>query len=145
MSTIMKLPALGLLALLLLGACATSKEMIEVPDSRPGDILEADYFLGTWCNNRKLTSAANSAAGHSALANLGKIFWRFSERGQWKESGTGWMYSLSGQWQLQPPNRLMLDPARGKPAIYEAGFKNSGIDLLLKDNNGQFLVLSRCG
>ena len=144
MSIKIKLPSLALPILVFLGACASSKEMVEVPDSRPGDTLQADYFLGTWCNNRELTSKANSAAGHSALANLGKIFWKFDDGGKWKASGTGWMYALNGQWQLQPPNRLMLDPARGKPEIYEAGFKNSGIDLLLKDNNGQFLVLSRC-
>ena len=139
-----KLPALVLPALLLPGACATPEISVQVPDSRPGDTLQAAYFVGTWCNNRELTSSANSAAGHSALVNLGKVFWKFSEGGKWRESDTGWMYSMSGDWQLQPPNRLILDSTRAKPVIYEAGFKNSGIDLLLKDNAGQYLVLSRC-
>ena len=133
-----------LLALLLLGACAGKQAPVQVPDTSPGDSLEAAYFVGRWCSNRDLTSRANTEAGHSALVNLSKIFWDFSASGKWKESGSGWMYSLTGEWILQSNDRLQLDPVRGNPVIYQARFASAGANLYLKDPAGQFLVLSRC-
>jgi len=58
--------------LILVSACATDEVQL-APNTQPGDQLEAAYLVGKWCNNRELTSKANSAAGFSAVLNLGKI------------------------------------------------------------------------
>lgn len=133
----------GLLFLLLLNACA-SNEAVLAPDTQAGARLQPEYLLGEWCNNRELTSKANSEAGHSALTNLSKVFWKFRSNGQWQNSASGWMYGHYGNWQLQPPDRFVLDPARGNAVVYQASFRNSGADLYLEDEKGQFLILSRC-
>jgi len=91
-----------------------------------------------------LTSVANSEAGHSALVNLSKLFWKFNAGGEWKNSASGYMYGLQGEWQLQPPDQLVLEPMRGKTTIYAASFRNGGIELVLKDQLGQFQIMSRC-
>jgi len=129
--------------LLLLSACATD-EVTLAPNLQAGDQLESGYLVGKWCTNRELTSTANSAAGHSAVLNLDQQFWNFKASGKWQESGTGWMYSNYGEWQLQGRDTVILDPIRGNPTSYQASFVNSGVDLYLKDQAGQFLVLTRC-
>ena len=139
-----KLCLFVLFAALMLGACAGKKQPVPVPDTRPGDRLEASYFVGRWCSNRDLTSNANAEAGHSALLNLSKLFWDFSASGKWKESGTGWMYALTGNWKLPGNDRLELDPLRGNPTLYTASFRNGGTNLYLRDSADRFLVLSRC-
>lgn len=129
--------------LLLLGACATDEVML-APNTQAGDQLDPGYLVGKWCGNRELTSKANSKAGHSAVLNLGPKFWNFEASGKWGDSGTGWMYSHFGEWQLQGRDTVILDPLRGNPTSYQARFRNSGVDLFLEDHAGQFLVLSRC-
>jgi len=129
--------------LLLVSGCATDEVML-APDTRTGDQLDPGYLVGQWCNNRELTSNANSEAGHSAVLNLGIKFWNFKANGNWQDSGSGWMYSNFGEWQLQGRDTVILDPIRGNPTSYQASFTNSGVDLYLKDKAGQFLVLSRC-
>jgi len=136
-------PAALLLLVLLLSACASDQAVL-APDTQAGDSLRAEYLVGKWCTNRELTSRANSDAGHSALTNVSQRYWKFRANGKWEESGSGWMYLLQGKWQLQLPDRLLLDPVRGNTAIYTASFRNSGIDLYLEDPQGQFLVLGRC-
>lgn len=128
---------------LLIAGCATDEVML-APDTRAGDQLESGYLVGKWCTNRELTSKANSEAGHSAVLNLSARFWNFKESGNWQESGSGWMYSNFGEWQLQGRDTIILDPTRGNPTSYQASFTNSGVDLYLKDQDNQFLVLSRC-
>lgn len=127
----------------LIAGCAT-QELQLAPDTQAGDQLESGYLIGKWCTNRELTSTANSQAGHSAVLNLDQQFWNFRESGTWQESGTGWMYSNYGGWQLQGRDTVILDPLRGNPTSYQASFTNAGVNLYLKDEAGQFLVLSRC-
>jgi len=129
--------------LILVSACATDEVQL-APNTQPGDQLEAAYLVGKWCNNRELTSKANSAAGFSAVLNLGKIFWHFEKGGKWEDSGTGWMHAHFGEWQLQGRDTVILNPLRGNPTRYRARFTNSGVDLYLTDPAGHFLVLTRC-
>ena len=135
--------ALALALTILLGACA-SDEVVLAPDTRAGDQLRAEYLVGEWCGNRELTSKANSAAGHSALLNLAKHFWRLRPGGEWQKSDTGFVYSLHGEWKLQGGDRVLFKQLRGGTVIYQARFTNSGLNLYLEDSDGQFLVLSRC-
>jgi len=128
---------------LLLSACASNEVML-APNTQAGDQLEPRYLVGKWCDNRELTSTANSQAGHSAVLNLDNKFWKFKESGRWEDSGTGWMYAEFGEWQLQGRDTVILNPLRGNPTSYQARFQNSGVDLILQDQKGQFLVLSRC-
>lgn len=129
--------------LLLISGCATD-EVTLAPDTMAGDQLDPGYLVGKWCNNRELTSNANSEAGHSAVLNLRPKFWNFKESGKWQDSASGWMFSNFGKWQLTGRDTVILDPSRGNQSSYQASFTNSGVDLYLKDQDGQFLVLSRC-
>jgi len=128
---------------LLVSACATDN-LLMAPDTLPGQQLKPEYFVGKWCNNRDLTSEANASAGHSAIANLGAVFWRFREAGKWDTSPSGWMYTHFGEWQLEGLNTLIVDWTKGEPVSYQAEFKDSGVNLYLKGEDKKLLVMSRC-
>jgi hypothetical protein len=128
---------------LLVSACA-AKNLVEVPDTQPGDQLKAEYMVGDWCTNRELTGTTNRDAGHSALTNISPVYWRFEQGGDWQVSTTGWMYEDHGSWQLKGLNTLVLDKPKGKPSDYQANFKDDGADLYLEDDEAKFLVLSVC-
>ena len=128
----------------LISACASNEAVVMAPDTQAGDQLKREYLVGEWCTNRELTSTANSEAGFSALLNISQEFWEFRESGSWHNSNTGWMFASYGKWQLKGRDRLILDRLQGDPVSYQARFENSGVDLYLKDDKDQFLVLSRC-
>ena len=128
---------------LLVSACAT-KNLVEVPDTQPGDQLKAEYMVGDWCTNRELTGMTNKDAGHSALTNISPLYWRFEQGGDWQVSTTGWMYEDHGSWQLKGLNTMVLDKPKGKPSDYQAKFEDDGVNLYLEDEEGKFLVLSGC-
>ncbi|MDH3388278.1 MAG: hypothetical protein OEN02_10265 [Gammaproteobacteria bacterium] len=136
-------PVFYLASILLLCACA-SDPVVLAPNLAEGDPIKPEYLVGKWCNNRELTSTANAEAGVSTLANLGKQFWKLRASGKWENSETGWIYAHYGKWQLQGPDTVLLDRLRGDPVSYQASFRNSGVDLYLLDESGQFLVVSRC-
>lgn len=129
--------------LTLLTACASS-EVVMAPDTQDGDLLKHEYLVGKWCTNRELTSVANSEAGFSALLNISKEFWKFTDDGKWQSAESGWIYSALGEWQLEGPDTVILKRKQGNTFSYQARFRSSGVDLYLKDKEGQFLVLSRC-
>jgi hypothetical protein len=103
----------------LISACA-SNEAVIAPEIQTGDPLKHEYLVGKWCTNRELTSVANSDAGFSALLNVSKEFWKFTDDNKWQSA------------------------EQGNAVSYHARFENSGVDLYLKDDKGQFLILSRC-
>lgn len=129
---------------LLVSACAAEKNLVQAPDTRPGDQLKAEYMVGDWCTNRDLTAEANTEAGHSALANISTRFWRFKQDGDWQVSSSGTLYGSHGKWQLEGLNTMVLEKLKGKPRSFLANFKNDGADLYFEDEDGKFLVLSAC-
>ena len=128
---------------LLVSACA-AKNLVEAPDTQPGDQLKAEYMVGTWCTNRELTGKTNRDAGHSALSNISPLFWEFKQGGKWQVSASGWLYENHGEWKLKGLNTLLLKKSKGKPLSYKANFKNAGADLFLEDKDEKYLVLSLC-
>ena len=128
---------------LFVSACA-SPNIVLAPDTRSGDQLKLEYMVGKWCTNRDLTSQTNKDAGHSALSYLSQEFWSFKEGGKWENAESGWIYTSYGKWQLEGLNTMVLERLKGKPKSFQANFKNEGADLYLEDEDGKFLVLSRC-
>jgi hypothetical protein len=130
---------------LALGACSSKNPIaIVVPDTQPGDQLLTAYMVGDWCTNRQETSAANRAAGLSAMINVSPMFWRFTESGDWENSNSGFLFGRYGTWKLEGRDTLLLARDGTPPVQYQAQFKNNGVDLYLKDDKGQFLVLDHC-
>ncbi len=129
--------------LLLLAACA-SNEVVITPNIQPGEPLKHEYLVSKWCTNREATSIANSEAGFSALLNLSPEFWKFTDDGKWQNAESGFIFSSLGEWQLQGRDTVVLTGKQGDSISYRARFENSGVDLYLEDDAGQFLVLSRC-
>lgn len=127
----------------LISACA-SNEAVIAPEIQTGDPLKHEYLVGKWCTNRELTSVANSDAGFSALLNVSKEFWKFTDDNKWQSAESGWIYKTLGKWQLEGRDTVILTREQGNAVSYHARFENSGVDLYLKDDKGQFLVLSRC-
>jgi hypothetical protein len=136
--------ALVYLTVALLVSACTAKNLVEAPDTQPGDQLKAEYMVGNWCTNRELTGKTNRDAGHSALSNISPLFWEFKQGGKWQVSASGWLYENHGEWKLKGLNTLLLKKSKGKPKSYQANFKNDGADLFLEDDEGKFLVLSGC-
>jgi len=134
---------LTLSLLTLITACA-SYEAVMAPNTQAGDQLKHEYLVGKWCTNRELTSVTNSEAGFSALLNISKEFWKFTDDGKWQGAASGWIFSALGEWRLEGRDTVILKPKQGNAVSYQARFKSSGVDLYLKDDAGQFLVLSRC-
>ena len=132
------------LALALLVTACASPELVLAPDTQAGDQLKPEYMVGDWCTNRDLTSQTNRDAGQSALSNVSPKFWRYREDGSWQYSASGWFYESYGKWQLDGLNTMILERNKGKPKPYQANFKEGGVDLYLEDEEGTFLVLSRC-
>ena len=128
----------------LISACASNEAVVMAPDTQPGDQLKREYLVGEWCTNRELTSTANSEAGFSALLNISQEFWKFTDDERWQSAESGWIFKTLGQWQLEGRDTVILKREQGEAVGYQARFKNSGVDLYLKDDKGQFLVLSRC-
>ena len=134
---------------LLVSACA-SKNLVQAPDTQPGDQLKAEYMVGSWCTNRELTATANKEVGHSALTNISPLFWKFKQDGKWQVSASGWLFESHGSWKLKGLNTMLLEKSKGKPKSYQANFKNDGADLYLEEKAeeegeaGKFLVLSGC-
>ncbi len=135
---------LACLALALLVSACASQNLVLAPDTMSGDQLKPEYMVGKWCTNRDLTSQTNKDAGQSALSNLSQEFWRFNEGGKWENAESGWIYTNYGKWQLEGLNTMVLERLKGKPKSYQANFKNEGADFYLEDEDGKFLVLSRC-
>ena len=129
---------------LLVSACANKQQLVMAPDTGPNDQLKPEYMIGDWCTNRELTSQANIAAGHSALANLSPNNWRFIVGGGWQNAESGWLYRDYGKWQLEGLNTMILARPEVDPRRYQANFKNEGKDLYLLDDEDKFLILSRC-
>lgn len=127
----------------LIVACA-SNETVVTPDIQEGEPLKHEYLVSKWCTNRELTSVANSEAGFSALLNVSKEFYKFADDGNWQRAESGFIFSSIGEWQLQGRDTLVLTGKQGDSVSYQARFENSGVDLYLQDDKGQFLVLSRC-
>lgn len=128
---------------LLVSACG-GKKLVQAPDTQPGDQLKAEYMVGSWCTNRELTGKTNRDAGHSSLANISPLFWKFKQDGGWQVSRSGWVFESNGKWKLKGLNTLVLEKSKGKPSSYLAIFKNDGADLFLEDEDKKFLVLSEC-
>ena len=128
---------------LTLNACST-RNPVAVPDTQPGDQLLDAYLVGDWCTNREETSNANREAGHSALINVSPEFWRFAEDGSWDISNSGFLFESHGSWKLEGRDTLLLAKEGTTPNKYQAQFKNNGVDLYLKDDKGQFLVIDHC-
>jgi hypothetical protein len=84
----------------LISACA-SNEAVIAPEIQTGDPLKHEYLVGKWCTNRELTSVANSDAGFSALLNVSKEFWKFTDDNKWQSAESGWIYKTLGKWQLE--------------------------------------------
>ncbi len=135
-----------LLSAVILTACASGAPAIIVPETKPGDQLLDEYMIGEWCTNREETANSNQAAGFSGLLNVSPVFWRFAAEGQWDGSTSGFMYNPIGNWQIVDLNTLQLSRKGVEPRSYEANFKSgeTGADLYLTDDKGQFTVLSRC-
>jgi len=130
---------------LAIGACSgTNQNAVVVPDTQPGDQLLAAYLVGDWCTNRQETSAANRAAGLSALVNVSPVFWHFAEDGAWGVSNSGFLFDAYGTWKLEGRDTLLLAKEGTTPKPYQAQFRNGGTDLYLKDDKEQFLVLDHC-
>ena len=127
-------------------ATGCAKEMgVLAQDTQPGEQLKSEYLIGQWCTNRELTAQYNYEAGLSSLINLDPQFWRFRESGKWENSDSGWIFAYYGDWELVDRDQFQLKTSRdSEPTSYQASFKNDGVDLFLKDDEGQFLVLSRC-
>ena len=128
---------------LLVSACA-SKNLVQAPDTQPGDQLKVEYLVCSWCTNRELTGLANQEAGHSRITNISPLFWKFNLEGKWQVSASGWLYEPHGKWQLKGLNTIVLEKSKGKSRTYQANFKNEGADLYLEDEDSKFLVLSEC-
>ncbi len=128
---------------LFVSACA-SPNIVLAPDTRSGDQLKLEYMVGKWCTNRDRTSQTNRDAGQSALSYISQEFWSFNEGGKWENSESGWIFTNYGKWQLDGLNTMVLERLKGKPKSFQANFKNEGADLYLEDEDGKFLVLSRC-
>lgn len=129
---------------LLVSACANKQQLVMAPDTGPGDQLKPEYMIGDWCTNRDLTSQANKDSGHSALSNLSPQYWRFIDGGGWQNAKSGWLYRDHGKWQLEGLNTMILERQELDPRRYQANFKNEGKDLYLLDEEGKFIILSRC-
>jgi hypothetical protein len=134
-----------LLAILMLGACSsTPKEAVSVPNTQPGDQLQAEYMVGQWCTNREETSQRNKDANFSALTNLSQQYWRLDDEGEWGMAGSGWYFKRHGSWRLEGRDSLLLARDGGEVKRYRAQFINDGSDLVLQSESGDFLVMERC-
>ena len=136
--------ALGIFLLAALQSACTTHNKVIVPDTEPGDQLKSEYMIGEWCTNREETADQNKAAGFSPLTNVTKVFWRFSEDGEWSASNSGFIFEGLGSWSLEGRDSLQLARENQQPNSYQAQFKNGGTDLFLVDDKGQYLVLSQC-
>ena len=124
-------------------ACSTHNTVI-VPDTEPGDQLKSEYMVGDWCTNRQETADQNKAAGFSPLTNITKVFWRFSEDGEWRASSSGFIFEGQGNWSLEGLDTLNLARYDLQPKSYQAQFRNGGTDLFLIDEKEHYLVLTLC-
>lgn len=127
----------------LIAACASDEGVI-VPNIQAGSPLKDEYMVGKWCTNRELTSDANSEAGFSALLNISPEFWKLTDDKKWQRAESGWIFETLGKWQLEGRDTLILTREQGDKISYQARLENSGLDLYLVDDEGQFLVVSRC-
>ena len=78
------------------------------------------------------------------MLNVSKEFWKFTDDNKWQSAESGWIYKTLGKWQLEGRDTVILTREQGNAVSYHARFENSGVDLYLKDDKGQFLILSRC-
>jgi hypothetical protein len=135
---------IALLLATLLAGCSSTENLVLAPDTQPGDQLKDEYMPGKWCTDRELTSQANKDAGFSALTNVTQQFWRFGDEGEWDTSISGWLFESHGSWKLEGLDTLKLESKASKPLSYQARFEDGGVSLYLKDDEGKFLVVSRC-
>jgi len=134
-----------LLAIFLLGACSSApKDAVVVPNTQPGDQLQAEYMVGQWCTNREETSQRNKDANFSALTNLSQQYWRLDDDGEWGMAGSGWYFNRHGSWRLEERDSLLLTRDGGDTVRYRAQFINDGGDMVLQAEDGDFLVMQRC-
>jgi hypothetical protein len=106
--------------------------------------LRDEYMAGEWCTNREQTAQRNKDANFSALTNVSQQFWRFDAGGEWGISSSGWIFERHGSWRLAGRDELLLDRDGGDSKRYRALFENSGKDLVLQAEAGDFLVMTRC-
>ena len=132
-----------LLLAMLLSACS-SNNLVMAPDTQTGEQLKPEYMVGKWCTNRELTAQSNKDAGFSALTNLAQHYWLFNKKGEWQDSVSGWLYAKIGKWRLEGLDSLILERSGATAVPRQATFKNDGQDLYLVEEDGEFLVLSRC-
>ena len=126
-------------------ACV-SGPTVAVPDTKPGDQIEWEYLVGKWCTNREQTAVSNQAAGFSGLLNVRPVFWRFDAQGEWDISTSGFLFESWGSWKFEGLDKLLLAKNKVSPITYQIHFKNeeSGANLYLVDDKGQFTVLTHC-
>lgn len=136
--------SIALLSLVLLVSACTSQNLVLAPDTMQEEQLKLENMIGKWCTNRDLTAQTNKDAGISAISNLTRQHWNFSDTGRWQISETGWMQSNYGKWQLEGQNTLVLNKRAADALRYQVNFKNEGQDLYLENKDNKFLVLTRC-